>query len=396
MKKALYSIVFTFIFSFGYGQDTDLPKVAFKGHLETLNLAWIKKFDSAWTTMNTIYNRIDFNWYPGNSITFNYGMRNIIDYGQLVTYINDISELHSLYPDYNKLVIDDEGFLDLTWKWADGQSYSLYSNIDRINFDITHKNLQVTLGRQRINWGINMVWTPNDIFNTYNYFNFDYVERPGCDAVRVQYYTGMTSSADLAFKIDKNDDITMAGLYKFNHWNYDWQLLGGMMKDDIVLGMGWSGQIETAGFNGEISYFADKEKFGDTTGVLVASVGFNYSFRNNLYIQTSFLLNTNGTTGNAGMGNMFATNLDINAKNLSHARYSMFAQATYPITPLINTTLAGMYNPNDKSSFIGPSVGLSLKQNLSFLILAQVFSGKTGTEFGDYGTMVYTRLKWSF
>ncbi len=182
-------------------------------------------------------------------------MRNIIDYGQMVTYINNLSKISPAFSDYNKLVISDEGFMDLTWKWAEGQSYSLYSNIDRLNFDITHKNLQVTLGRQRINWGINMVWTPNDIFNTYNYFNFDYVERPGCDAVRVQYYTGMTSSAELAFKLDKNDNITMAGLYKFNHWNYDWQVLGGVMKDDIVLGLGWSGQIESAGFNGENELF---------------------------------------------------------------------------------------------------------------------------------------------
>ncbi len=145
-----------------------------------------------------------------------------------------------------------------------------------------------------------------------------------------------------------------------------------------------------------MSYFADKDKFGDTTGVVVASVGFNYSFRNNLYIQTSFLLNTNGTTGKAGMGNMFATNLEIDAKNISHARYSIFAQATYPITPLINAMLAGMYNPNDNSSFIGPSVEFSMTQSLSFLVLAQLFNGETGTEFGDYGTMFYTRLKWSF
>jgi len=396
MKKALYPLAFSFIFSFGYGQSTQLSKAAIKGHIETLNLAWIQKPDSAWTTMNTIYNRIDFNWYPANSLTFNYGMRNIIDYGQLVTFINDISKISTEFIDYNKLVINDRGFMDMTWKWASGSSYSFYCNIDRLNFDITYKNLQVGIGRQRINWGINMVWTPNDIVNTYNYFNCDYVERPGCDAVRVQYYTGMTSWAELAFKIDNNDDITMAALYKFNYRNYDWQFLGGVMNNDIVLGMGWTGQIKSAGFNGEMSYFAPRKTFGNSTGVLVASAGFNYSFKNNLYIQSAFLLNTGGATGKAGTSNLLASGQAIDAKNLSRARYSIFAQATYPITPLLYTTLATMLNPNDNSSFIGPSVEFNVKENLSFLVLAQIFNGKTDTEFGDYGTMIYSRLKWSF
>lgn len=40
-----------------------------------------------------------------------------------------------------------------------------------------------------------MAWNPNDWFNTYNYFDFDYEERPGTDAIRVRVYfkDGMSS-----------------------------------------------------------------------------------------------------------------------------------------------------------------------------------------------------------
>lgn len=376
--------------------QSGLKKFEFTGHLETLNMVWIKKFDSTWSTMNTIYNRMDFRYYPSNSLTFHVGLRNLIDYGQIVTNINQAAKLIPDQPNYKSFVSKDEGYFDLTEAWASGESYAFYSNIDRINLNYTKGNFEATLGRQRINWGINLVWNPNDIFNAFNYFNFDYIERPGCDALRLQYYTGYTSSVQIAAKIDHNEDLTLAGMYKFNKWNYDFQFIGGVMEDDYVIGLGWSGQIETAGFNGEASYFHARENFQDSTGQLVASIGTNYTFKSGLYFQLSALYNSKGTTGKAGRGNMFAMNIDVSPKTLSLARYSIFGQVSYPITPLINADISGIYNPNDKSGFFGPSVEISLKQNLSFLVMGQIFTGDKSTEFGDYGTIAYIRLKWSF
>ncbi len=372
-------------------------KFDFSGHLETLEMVWVQgKTDSAWQSISTIYNRLDLRWYPTQSLTFHIGARNLLDYGQLVTTVNQWSKVLPGQTDYSALVSRDDGYFDLTEAWSSGDSYTLYSNIDRLYGQWTAGNFEATIGRQRINWGINMVWNPNDIFNTFNYFNFDYVERPGCDAVHLQYYTGMTSSLQTAIKIDHNEDITLAAMYKFNNWNYDFQFIGGKMADDIVLGLGWAGQIAKAGFNGEATYFHNADHFSDSTGQVVASIGANYTLRSGWYFQLSGLYNSGGTTGKAGRGNMFAMNLDISPKTLTLARYSLFAQISYPITPLINADISGIYNPNDQSGFLGPSVDVSLKPNLSFLVTAQVFTGETGTEFGDYGTLAYMRLKWSF
>lgn len=394
LKTLIIATIFCFTVN-AYAQD-DMKNYELSGHLETLHMVWIQDFDSAWQSMNTIYNRLDFKWYPSRQATFHLGLRNLMDYGQIVTNINKLSEITPQISPYRDFVAKDEGYFDLTESWANGDSYTLYSNIDRLYLNYNIGDLGISVGRQRINWGINMVWNPNDIFNTFNYFNFDYVERPGCDAVRLQYYTGFTSSAQLAFKIDRNEDITLAGMYKFNQWNYDFQFLGGIMNDDYVAGLGWSGQIETAGFNGEATWFRPKDDFSDTTGQLVASIGGNYTFKNGLYLQASGLYNSKGTTGKAGRGNMFAMNIDISPKTLTLARYSVFGQISYPITPLIHADFSGIYNPNDKSAFIGPSLDLSLRQDISFLVTAQIFLGESGTEFGDYGKIAYMRLKWSF
>lgn len=371
-------------------------KYSLTGHIQDLQMVWIEDYRGSWQSMNTISNRFDLRWYPKNWFRAHVGMRNIMNYGQLVEYSNILADNPFFNtPSFHDIMVSDDGYFDLTYSIANERSFFVYSTFDRASLQFTNKNFVATVGRQRVNWGINLVWTPNDIFNTFNYFNFDYVERPGCDAVLLQYYTGATSSVQLAAKVDHNEEITAAAMYKFLLMNYDFQFMAGKMTSDAVLGMGWSGQIEGAGFNGELSYFRDLDNFGDTTGLLIASAGMNYTL-NRWYFQVSGLLNTDGTTGPASMGNFFEFNQNISAKNFTRARYSVFGQVSYQVTPLIKADLASIYNPSDKSLYLGPSIDFSLTNNIGFLATSQIFFGNTGTEFGDYGSIYYLRLKYSF
>lgn len=366
---------------------SEILNFSLSGYLQNFETVWIQNNNGKWQTMNAINNRLDLKWYPTNSVTAHIGMRNIFNYGQLVA---------DYYPYFADMAIRDKGFIDMTRSIVKDTSCFLYTNIDRAYFEFVKGNLEIKIGKQRINWGKNLVWTPNDIFNTFNYFDFDYIERPGCDAIKVQYYTGMTSSAQLAYKIDKDKKVTFAGMYSFNKWNYDFQFLGGIMEDDIAIGAGWAGQLFKAGFNGEATYFRDKENFADTTGIFVASIGLNYTFKNSIFIHGAFLYNSAGTTDSASMGTMMAMDMDISAKNFTRARYSTFAQISFPVSPLIKASLSGIFNPNDKSAFVGPSMDISLTDNIGFLITGQIFMGDDNTEFGDYGTLLFARLKWSF
>lgn len=357
------------------------------GHLQSLHNAWIPPKTSSWQTMTELNNRIDFRWYPVSWFSMHIGGRNIFTYGSLV---------QQGYPFLADYTATDQGWLNLTKLWVSDTSYFFYSNIDRANIKFFHKNFEATVGRQRINWGINTIWTPNDIFNTFNYFNFDYVERPGCDAALLQYYLGPASSLQFAFKLDKDNNITSALMYGLNKWNYDMQFFAGVMEDDYVAGAGWSGQIAGAGFTGEATYFLDRNRWADTNGVVVGSASINYTLRNGLFMSASYLYNSAGTTGPAGWGTALALYVDINAKNFTRARHSVFGQLSYPITPLIKGDLAAIFNPNDKSGYFGPSVDLSLTDNISLLLVGQIFWGTPQTEFGDYGSLFFLRLKWSF
>jgi hypothetical protein len=266
--------------------------------------------------------------------------------------------------------------------------------IDRAYLDYSSGKWQIRAGRQRVNWGVNFVWNPNDIFNTFSYFDFDYEERPGTDAVRVQYYSGTTSSAELVYK-PGHDSIktSLAGMYKFTQWDYDFQFLGGRAGNDWVIGCGWAGDILGAGFRGEITHF--EPQTDHSFRATVASVSTDYTFKNSLYIHTSILYNSTGKTGKAG-GMDVIFNPNLSAKQLSMARYSLFGQVSKPITPLFSGSFSGIVNPSDGSFYVGPALTYSLLNNLELMVSGQLFFGDAGTEFGDIGQIAFGRLKWSF
>jgi hypothetical protein len=162
-----------------------------------------------------------------------------------------------------------------------------------------------------------------------------------------------------------------------------------------VLGAGWAGQIKGAGFTGEASYFRNREHFNDTTGQWVVSVGANYTFPNSIYISGSFIYNSTGTKGKAGLRNFFEMG-NLSPKTLTLARSELFGQISGLVTPLIKADFSAIVNPYDGSAFLGPSLNFNMTENLEFLAMGQLFIGKQGTEYGQYGQMYYLRLKWSF
>lgn len=364
-------------------------KVSLNGYVKELYMFYspenpIPGTDLDYLATNIIHNRLNFKWYTSKKFTTVIEMRNRLMFGNLVTK----------FPDYQSTVDVDNGLMDLSWISAQSTSWFVHSMIDRAYLDYSSGKWQVRLGRQRVNWGVNLVWNPNDIFNTFSYFDFDYEERPGTDAVRIQYYSGATSSAELVYKPGRdNAHSSFAGMYRFAKWDYDFQFIGGQAGNDWVLGGGWSGDIGGAGFRGEITHFEPRNDV--STRATVASVSADYTFSNSWYIHSSILYSSNGKTGNAGGMNVLF-NPEMSAKQLSFARYSLFGQVSKPITPLFSGSFSGIVNPSDGSFYVGPAFTYSLLNNLELMLTSQLFFGDAGTEFGDIGQIAFGRLKWSF
>jgi hypothetical protein len=296
------------------------------------------------------------------------------------------------------------GWIDMTWATdgtlGDSAGYILTSMVDRLWMQFTFGNLEIKAGRQRINWGQTFVWNPNDIFNSYSYFEVDYPERPGSDAIRVSYYTGNASTIELAAKMDSARRATAALYFRFNPLGFDIQFLGGVyQEEDLVLGTGWSGNLGPMAFRGEISYFRDLNHFTDTTGYTMSSLGFDYTFSNSLMIQAEALYSAFADEMEvSSFLQFYSGNLDV--KTLGFTPWSFFANVTYPLSPLLNASFATIWYPQWKGAYLGPSLDLSLNSNLDLSLIFQYFTAKlenvSGVETRENDTFGFLRFKWNF
>jgi hypothetical protein len=364
-----------------------------KGYLDDLQMTQFQKINDPWVFDNEIHNRFDFSWYPGQVFRMGIGMRNRFLFGQIL----------SQNPAYKGSILTDQGLVNLTWDVWSGKSFLLVSQFDRAWFSLTFGKVEVTVGRQRINWGQAFVWNPNDIFNTYSFYDFDYPERPGSDAIRVQFYPSFTSVVEGAVKWNHEGKITAAGLFRFNVWEYDIQFLGGLVNDqDYVVGGGWSGNLWSAGFRGEISYYYPKHPAKDTSGVLLATIGADYVFNNSFSL--TFQAFYNQLPPNFEPQSLLSIyQAPPSPKILSFAEWNLFLQGSYPITPLLDVNLAAMYYPDLNGYFIGPNINYSLKENVDLSFFAQYFNGRFANTGPQHDQNLYfeaflgaLRLKWSF
>lgn len=388
MMRGAALFIFTLLSTFAAVAQEEEPTLTMKGYLKDM-ASFIHIGDSL-LFQNQVHNRLNFAWYANDEFTVYAEFRTRVLTGDLV---NDI-------PGYDKLVDSNNDYFDLSANVVNNRSVIINTMIDRLYVQWGKNNWEIKAGRQRINWGVNLAWNPNDLFNAYSYFDFDYEERPGSDAIRINYYTGVASGIEVAAKVaDQIDDFVAAGMWKTNKWGYDMQFLAGLAQGDLALGMGWAGNLGTAGFKGELTYFhntIDTDVNSGYDGMFLGALSADYSFPNSLYLNVSVMFNSEGSY-NPDMGLTFVGLRPGNVRDLSPYKWSSFIQSAYQISPLFYASLALIGYPGGDSFFINPGLTISVRQNLDLDLIGQLFYGEAAA--GDFGALVkagYVRLKWSF
>lgn len=384
MKNLLKISVLIFLMNgFGLSAQESEKKLSLSGYIKNLNeFSFVDRLEQLqWTTL--FHNRLNFKYTASNEITARLEFRNRLYYGDAVKNI----------PGFSEIISRDDGWANLSRNLIDNKNVVFNSTIDRALINYNKGSWDITLGRQRVNWGMNLVWNPNDIFNTYNFLDFDYEERPGSDALRLQYYLGDFSKIEVTGKKGRSrDDYIIAGMYKFNTSSYDIQLITGIYNKDWMLGAGWAGNLKDAGFKGEISYFVPMESYFNSDQVLTASISVDYAFKKGLYVNTSVLYNSNADNFKENLENLLYVNLD--AKNLMPYKYSGFLQFSKEFSPIVSGSGSFIYSPTNHSLLFMPSLNYSIARNWDLN-----FTGQSFFEFEEYKTLAnsfFLRLRWSF
>lgn len=384
MKKLLF-IVFISLFTFNSNaQDSaDLPKkLTINGYIKDMqNLSFSPNFKEL-ISGNLIHNRINIKWKPTGKITAAAEFRNRLYWGEEV----------KLTPGYAKLLQNENERFDMQKIWIDNPSMVLVTNVERLYVDYQGAKLNVRIGRQRINWGITTTWNPNDIFNTYNFLDFDYEERPGVDGGKGKYVFGNGSNVELAYTLNgKNFGTAAAAKYSINKWNYDMQLIAGWYNSRPTLGGGWAGYIKDAGFKGEVQYF-----FGDadTAGHVNLSLESDYMFKKGWYLDVGLLFNNYGLY--QPVTNWDTISFKLSPEYLMPTKWNLVLSTAKQLTPLFTVNMGVMYAPGTNLILLLPSLQYNLAANMDLDFIWQSYFTEMNNCLEAVNHRCFLRFKWSF
>lgn len=364
-----------------------------------------------------LQNRLNMRWEASPTVTLHAQMRTRLFAGDLV---ND-------FPMYADGIDTDNGLVDLSWLIVRQDNWLLHYIPDRLYGEWDHHNWNVRIGRQRVNWGVTMTTNPNDLFNIYSFYDFDYPERPGSDAVRVQRFLGFGSRLEVAVNPGRSASETVAAaLYAFNVRGYDMQVIGGYYRERFTAGAGWAGNLREAGFKGEVMFYGPSEQStvpsngpsplhgagvpGQVGNVahaqagaadpfaahrnstqFIAALALDYMFTNGLFLVTEVLYNHAG-----GREQFSLLGEELSPDNPSFSRYQLSAHASVAFHPLMNGSLAAIAYPDERALFVSPSLTWSVATDLDLQVLAQLFAGAEDSVFSDAGHVIMASLTWNF
>jgi len=370
-------------------------KTTLRGYIKDLHSLYF--FDRAylsdeWTFGADARTQVIYGSYPRtiNSL--------IDDNRSLIDFLNGLGLYGRVPTSYGELFSGNPGPLDLHFLYVDQPEMVAWTDIDRLWLDWSKGKFELRIGKQRVNWGINWVWNPNDIFNTFNFTDFDYEERAASDAIRMQYYYNTVNKLELVLAAGNEfEQNTFGLLWKVNQWNYDFQFIGANYQGDWLAGFGWSGNVKNIGFKGESTYFFSSI---DEDQGLVMSLGLDYSFVGGLSLQAEALYNNfaqNSTNGTIQFSQ------SLTPRTLSQSEYSAFFGVQGGLSPRSTLGVGFIYQGKDQPVYFAPSYSYSLAENVDLLLIGQ-FVGEQSVEFlptidsglGSFYGLLNTRLKWSF
>jgi hypothetical protein len=364
-------------------QDLEIPKIMkVKGYVKELPyLQFDKNFEHAYPT-NLVHNRLNVSIKPNNPIHAAFELRTRLYWGDEVR----------LTPAFAAALNNANEQIDASILWVETENTILHSNVDRLWIDYTTHKWNFRLGRQRINWSTANIWNPNDLFNTYNFIDFDYEERPGSDALRIHYTVKELSYVEAALSIGKTHDKNVAAVrYFLNRKGYDLQINTGYYRGSYSVGMAWAGGLGNVGFKGEAQYFAPHQTEKQQIN---AAMEWDYMSKKWGYLALGFLWNSRGLK--EAVKDWQMVDLSLSPRNPMPTALNISMTANKEITPLLNASMSLVVAPQTRILILLSTMNYSISDKLDFNFVWQSFFAETNSVFSAISHRAFLRIKWSF
>jgi hypothetical protein len=312
------------------------------------------------------------------------------------TRINIEYEVDALYSKLNSFSFisqtsTNRQIVNLKWTVSDQNNLDVSDYIDRLYLRQGFDWGNITIGRQRIAWGVGRVWSPTDLFNPINPANFGKIEKDGADAASLTYSFGNFTDINLVYNPQEKLQTSNAGFrLRTNFDKYDFALIGGYFDQRIVAGGDFAGNFYDAGIRGEgiISFNKDDPDSNYVKFVF----GMDNQFTSKLYALIEYQFNGEGT---ANKLNYDLLGL-LNGRIINLSRNYVDASITYQLTPLFTISLSNNSNLNDGSGYLSFTGTYSITDNSFATAGILTTYGNKFTEYSYYPSSLYLQGQFFF
>ena len=330
-----------------------------------------------------LHARHNFSWRSADrSLQFRLGLRTRVFYGDQVAFT----------PGFAEGLAADRGVWDGSWNWWESADFKGLGNtlFDRALISWQHGQWRVDAGRQRINWGRHSIWNPNDLFNAYNFWDFDYAERPGTDALRVRRGVGASGMNEVEFAArpgSAKQAPLVGGIFRWNRWGVDGQILGAWYERTWAAGGALSTGWGPLAFKVEGTVFGPGEAWGDSV-IVTGALGVEATWGEGNFVQLG-LLQTPGVesaTGSLTAGVPEAWQL------LPFKRSALLSYMTAIFHQRAQLGIATLWVPQSNTVLAMPTLTMDLARDVTAGVVVQ----RVWSEASAASTSVFLSLQWNF
>ncbi len=266
--------------------------------------------------------------------------------------------------------------------------------------------LTIRVGKQQLPWGTGYTWNPTDQFNVKDQLDPTY-EKEGVNALKIEIPLGLDGNItaiaanrdniedlNYAFKIKKNFfgfDISASYQY-FNELNLEMATFTQVEQRRHIIGADFTGQIFDIGFWGEGTYNIPEEGniYDEEYGEYL--LGMDYTFEGGLYIMAEYLHRDRGVRNKADYQlDDFLRMLYAEITNIGTDYLSL--GTSYPVTDLITFQVYSIANLQDGSWVVIPWISWDAATNLEISMAGNMFIGENGSEYGEYPSGGFVRIR---
>ena len=247
----------------------------------------------------------------------------------------------------------------------------------------------LTIGLQRVAFGVGRIWTPTDMFNPLQSLSLESAERSPVFAADYNYAFSDTGSIELVISRQENNNTKEAIRIKEYVLFADMGLVIVKEKERKMVGYVIEGHLFESGieFRSEGGIFTNTK---DDVSFKKLIVGMDYAFESSLILTLEYLYNETDYMQSPIPKDTFT---DVIMQKDSNY---VAAVASYTFTTLISGTLMGINNLDDNSGIIVPTIVYSLSDESTLNVGGFIGFGKDSSEYAEIPKLLFASVSVTF